>query len=182
MVFLSCCLLKAIAQDFAGQTLEVTVWDKDQRSKDDFMGRFTFPTFPFMILSILTFQNMFLGAPWTYITWNVRWSFARVDWNPRIWVFLARSLIRSHHNSRTGLASWTLRWPYLEQQVQGFEPKWKDNLLPPDPEAKTFLPMWDQSAEAAKKRKVTFFELQLREQYQQLPLPPPRMPLVWVEH
>ena len=72
MVFLCCCLLKIITQDFAGQTLEVTVWDKDQRSKDDFMGRFTFPTFPFMILSILTFQNMFLGAPWTYITWSVR--------------------------------------------------------------------------------------------------------------
>ena len=56
--------------------------------------------------------------------------------------------------------------------------KLKDNLPLLDPEAKTFLPMWDQSAEAAKKRKVTFVELQLREQYQQLPLPPPRMPLV----
>ena len=43
MVFSCSCLLKPTTQDFAGQTLEVTVWDKDQRSKDDFMGRFAFP-------------------------------------------------------------------------------------------------------------------------------------------
>ena len=38
-------LIHPSSQDLLGQILEISVWDKDQRSKDDFMGRFAWISF-----------------------------------------------------------------------------------------------------------------------------------------
>ena len=38
-------LIHPFSQDLLGQILEISVWDKDQRSKDDFMGRFAWISF-----------------------------------------------------------------------------------------------------------------------------------------
>jgi len=88
-------------QDAGSQVLEVTVWDKDQRSKDDFMGR--------AAVELHTLEKE-----------------------------MSHDLTVSLEDGAGKLR--------LITTISGTT----------DPEAKTFLAQWDQSAEASKKRKDAF--------------------------